>query len=136
MRVFHYLLAAIVLGTSVIAGQAFAAVQSSTTRSDAAGGVTVKVSYLSPNATETPRFRVVLDTHSVNLDAYDLKRFVVLRVDSGKSYQPNSVENKGSGHHRDFVLSFPKLPPQAKRVELLIKDLAGVKERSFVWTLP
>jgi len=82
-----------------------------------------------------PRFQVVLDTHSVALDSYDLKSITVLRDDVGKSYAPTEAENKGSGHHREVTLTFPKVSPDAKRVEIIIKDLAGVKERTFRWNL-
>ena len=93
----------------------------------------MKVIYLNPDATDEPRFQVVLDTHSVNLDAYDLKSIAVLRDDTGKAYASTGVESKGSGHHREATVSFSKLSSDAKRVELVIKDIAGVKERVFRW---
>ena len=95
------------------------------------GGVTAKVTYLNPGSTDDPRFQVVLDTHSVGLDGYDLKSITVLRDDAGKSYLPTGAENKGSGHHREVTLIFPKVSPEAKRLEIVINDVAGVKERSF-----
>ena len=58
---------------------------------------------------------------------------VSLRDAAGKTYQPTKVENKGSGHHRQFVLVFPKAASGSRRLELVIKDIAGIKERSFVW---
>ena len=105
------------------------------TRTHAGGGVTAKATYLNPGGTEDTRFEISLDTHSVDLDIYDLKRLSLLRDDAGKVYQPTKVENKGSGHHRQLVLVFPKLAPGNKRLELVVKDVAGVKERSFVWDL-
>jgi hypothetical protein len=105
------------------------------TRTNSGGGVTVKVTPLESKASDTLHFRVVLDTHSVNLDAYDLKAIALLRDDSSKSYSPSAVESKGGGHHREAVLTFPKPPSEAKRIELLIKDLAGIKERTFQWEL-
>jgi hypothetical protein len=103
------------------------------TRTHAGGGVTAKVTYLNPKSNDEARFQVVLETHSVDLDSYDLKALSSLRDNAGKGYQPIKVENKGSGHHRQVVLVFPKLAPGNKRLELVIKDIAGVKERSFVW---
>ena len=94
-----------------------------------------KGTYLNPGGTEDTRFEISLDTHSVDLDSYDLKALSSLRDDAGKVYQPTKVENKGSGHHRQLVLVFPKPAPGNKRLELVIKDIAGVKERSFVWDL-
>src|SRR5262249_19740168 len=103
------------------------------TRTHSGGGVTVKVTYLNPQGTEDARFEISLDTHSVDLDSYNLKALSSLRDSTGKTYQPTKVENKGSGHHRQFVLVFPKPASGSSRLELVIKDIAGVKERSFVW---
>jgi hypothetical protein len=78
---------------------------------------------------------VALDTHSVNLDSYDLKTISLLRDDAGNSYSSTTVENKGSGHHRETTVSFAKVASGSKRIELVIKDVAGVKERIFRWDL-
>lgn len=105
------------------------------TRTHSGAGVTVKVTYLNPKETESVRFEVVLDTHSVNLDGYDLKTLALLRDETGKELQPTQVENKGSGHHREFFLTFPKPSDGANRLELVIKNIARVKERPFRWEL-
>jgi hypothetical protein len=117
----------------LLRGPASAAVPSDATQTASGGGVIVKVSYLNPRSNEDPRFRVVLDTHSVGLDGYDLKSLAVLRTGTGKDYLPTAVENKGSGHHREVVLTFPKVGLEAKHLEVTIKDVAGVKERTFRW---
>jgi hypothetical protein len=135
MKAFKLLMAAIVLGSLAMGGESFAGAPSNLTQSIAGGGVTAKVTYLNPKSGDEPRFQVVLDTHSVNLDAYDLRIIAELRDDSGKIYSPTAVENKGSGHHRETFVSFPKPAPATKRIELVIKELAGMKERTFVWTL-
>ncbi|HWP58466.1 MAG TPA: hypothetical protein VNL14_11300 [Candidatus Acidoferrales bacterium] len=106
-----------------------------TAQSASAGGVTAKVAYLNPQSRDEPRFQVVLDTHSVDLDGYDLKTLTLLRDDKGKDYFPSRAENKGGGHHREITLIFPKVAPEARRLELVIKDIAGVKERIFGWNL-
>jgi hypothetical protein len=105
------------------------------TRTNSGGGVTVNVTYPHSQGVDETRFEVVLDTHSVNLDGYDLKTQTLLRDGSGKTYEPIRVENKGSGHHRVIAIVFPKVSPPAKRLELIIKDIAGIKERSFLWDL-
>jgi hypothetical protein len=122
------------LGCLLVASVSFAAVPG-LTRSDSGGGVTVNVTYPHPQNTEETRFEVVLDTHAVNLDGYDLETLSLLRDDSGKTYQPVRVENKGSGHYREITVVFPSVSPPAKRLELVIKDIAGIKERSFLWDL-
>lgn len=96
------------------------------------GGVTVKATYLAQTAHES-RFSVVLDTHSANLEMYDLKALSVLRDDTGMAMQPTRAENKGSGHHREIILTFPRPSTERKWLELVIKDIAGVKERIFRW---
>lgn len=103
------------------------------TQTDSGGGVTVKVTYLNPQGTEDARFDIALDTHSVNLDAYDLKAVSVLRDAAGNTYQPIRIENKGSGHHRQVIVVFPKPSGEVRNLELVIKDIAGVKERIFQW---
>lgn len=115
--------------------ESFGAAGSDTTQTVSGGGVTAKVTYLNPKTGDDPRFQVALDTHSVALDGYDLKSLSVLRDDTGKTYMPSAVENKGSGHHRESILIFPKLSPAVKRLEIVIKDVAGVKERTFRWNL-
>jgi hypothetical protein len=74
-----------------------------------------------------------LYTHSVDLDGYDLRTLALLRDETGKSYQPTKVENKGGGHHRQIVVIFSKISPVAKRLELVIKDIAEVNLRVFRW---
>jgi hypothetical protein len=107
---------------------------SEATQTVSGGGVTVTVTYVNPGKDESPRFQVALNTHSVALDSYDFKTLALLRDGVGKTYAPTKVENKGGGHHRQVILTFPKIAPDAKRVEIVIKDVAGVKERTFRWT--
>lgn len=102
-------------------------------RTHSGGGVTVSVTYLNPEGAEGPRFRVALNTHSVDLDVYDLKELSFVRDGAGKTLKPSNVENKGGGHHRQVILTFPKPSARAKSLELVIRDIAGVKERVFRW---
>ena len=132
MKVIKALMTMFIVGSVAIAGDSFGAAASNMTQSIAGGGVTVKVTYLAETAHEA-RFSVVLDTHSVNLDGYDIRALSVLRDDTGLSMQPTGVENKGSGHHREIILTFPRPSVDRKWLELVIKDIAGVKERTFRW---
>lgn len=135
MKTIKFFLVGLLLGGFVGNSESFGAAAAGLTRTNSSGGVTVKVTYPHSQNTEETRLEVVLDTHSVNLDAYDLKALSLLRNDSGKTYEPVRVENKGSGHHREIAIVFPKVSPPAKRLELVIKDIAGIKERSFLWDL-
>jgi hypothetical protein len=131
VKTFNTLLAGLLFSMSLLAdAMASDAIQTVTD-----GGVTVKVTYLNPEGDDEARFQVALDTHSVNLDSYDFKTIAVLRDDSGNTYLPTAVENKGGGHHRQTTVVFGKIASATKYVELVIKDLAAIKERTFRWDL-
>ena len=134
MRLLSVLVTIWVLGGFLGTAEGFAAAANAP-QTVSGGGVTVKVAYLNPNSAESPRFQVVLDTHSVNLDVYDLKTITILRDDTGKDYTPTAAESKGAGHHREVTLIFPKISPGGKRLEMVIRGVGGVKERAFRWDL-
>ena len=131
MKTFNIILAGVLFSVSLLAD----ATASDATQTVTGGGVTVKVTYLNPNGGDGARFQVALDTHSVNLDSYDFKTIAVLRDDSGNTYLPAAVENKGSGHHRQATVVFGTIASGTKYVELMIKDLAATKEKTFRWDL-
>ena len=129
--------ASLVAGLFVIAllgiGVSHAGGPAGFTRTNTVGDVTVRVTYLNPQGTADARFDIALEAHSVNLNAYDLSVLSSLRDEGGKKYQPTRVEIKASGHHRQVTLVFPKPSAEAKKLEFVIKDMAGVKERVFRW---
>ena len=135
MKTFITILAGLLFSGLLVIDGTIDAIASDATQAVAGGGVTVKVTYLNPKGGNGARFQVALDTHSVDLDSYDLKTISVLRDDVGNTYSPTAVENKGSGHHRETIVSFAKIASGTKRVELVIKDIAGIKERIFRWDL-
>lgn len=134
-KTYMLILGALLLLGLLGVGESFGAAAPQLARTNSGGGVTVKATYLNPEGPDGPRFLVVLDTHSVDLDAIDIKNISILRDEGGKSYQPTQVENKGGGHHREVTLAFAKSASGAKRLELVLKDIAGVKKRSFRWEL-
>ncbi len=111
------------------------------TRTDEQGPITVKVTPL--NITERAaallEFKVVLDTHSVEL-SMDLSKLAALRTDTGKEVQATNWP-VGSGHHYEAILVFPgvaadraPLLENARTLTLILTDV-GVPERRFEWTL-
>jgi hypothetical protein len=84
-----------------------------------------------------------MDTHSVDLDRYDLKDLAVLKTGAGLELQPITWDAPKGGHHRSGTLVFPATPPDgglsidadALTLTLVIRDVAGVPERTFQWTL-
>ena len=115
-------------------GLAASVAQAKLSQQVAGGGVTVAATLLKDQG-ETTTIKLVLNTHSANLDGYNFEAIAMLRDDSGKTYPVEAVEQaSGGGHHREAVLRFGKVSPQAKSIELLVKDVAGVKERLFRWS--
>jgi hypothetical protein len=99
------------------------------------GGVTVDVTLLKEGG-DAPAFKVVLDTHSVNLDAYRFEEIVRLRDTKGGELAPTAVEGaERSGHHRSATVRFAWPEPKPKSLELIVKGVAGVPERLFRWTI-
>jgi predicted small secreted protein len=102
------------------------------------GQVTVAVTWGGREA--GPVFRVVMDTHAVDLDGYDLRQLTVLRA-GGREVRPSGWDAPKGGHHREGTLTFPAtladgsptIGPAAGAVEIVIRDVAGVPERTFRW---
>jgi hypothetical protein len=104
------------------------------------GMVTVFATWAGPAA--GPVFKIALDTHSVNLDGYDLAKQAVLRVD-GREVAATAWDAPKGGHHRSGNLVFPTsgadgaptIGAGARAVEVVVRDVAGVPERTFRWPL-
>ncbi len=96
-------------------------------RENSEADVKISVTYL-PDITDATAFEIKVTAHKDYDD--DFKKNSYLRDSSGKTYQPLSYEGEG-GHHASGTLRFPKI--ESKRFELVIQDVAGVKERIFKW---
>lgn len=147
--------ALIVLSAHAAAGQSPA----QATRTDAQGGITVKAvfvtsTYFRANPTDPLTgkvdhernivFAITLDTHSGDLSKFDFVKNVTLRNDRGQQVTPSRwVATADGAHHRAGGLVFSRtdqagrvLDAQAKVLELIVRDLGGVPERTLRWTLP
>lgn len=102
-------------------------------RSDAAS-VTVAASWLSGTA-----LRVTMDTHSVDLDSFDLQALARMRLDQGAWVAASGWDAPKGGHHRVGTLTFASLDAvsveQARAIELEIRDI-GVPLRTLRWERP
>ena len=130
-----YLRAAIVVAAFLIWPLAISEAQEGLTKRDQQGPVTVVVTLVAAPSADTPvRVKVVLDTHSVGLDGIAFDQAVAVRAADGRDVAPTAIEDaSGSGHHRQAVLVFP---PQAGPLRVVVKNVGGVAQRSFVWNLP
>ena len=105
------------------------------------GGVTVKVTpaTLHDESATTLDFAVSLDTHTVELN-YDLAQLALLTDNLGNEYAPAAwTPEQSGGHHVGGLLSFADratiLQDGVTEVTLTVKDVAGVAERTFVWSV-
>lgn len=99
---------------------------------DRQGPVTVVVTLLRDGAGGPMRVKVVLDTHSVDLEGIDLRDAVVMRLGDGREVLASGIEAaKGDGHHREATLVFP--PPVEGSVVVVVKNVGNVPERVFRW---
>lgn len=97
------------------------------------GGVTITVTPQNLGESEPWSFKVVFDTHTVDLNQ-DPVQISVLKAD-GKEYTPLAWDGDPSGgHHREGTLKFTAVSPRPKNIELIIKEVGGA-DRSFSWTL-
>ncbi len=91
-----------------------------------AGSVTVVVSWSSG---DVPTARVVMDTHSVDLDGLDLKDLARVRLDGSAWIVPSGWDAPAGGHHRSGMLAFASLSRSdfdaAKLIELELRDVAA-----------
>lgn len=94
--------------------------------------VTVTPTLLSEESEEW-KFDVVMDTHSVELDQ-DMTKIAILIDERGKEYKALNWDGPTGGHHREGILTFSKVIPVPKSVELKISDIGGVV-RIFNWQL-
>lgn len=82
-------------------------------------------------------FRLTLNTHSVDLDRYDIQKLSFLQIDGGISQPAVKWVPSGAGHHLQGVLSFAEELPDGKhQVQLVVRDIDDVKERIFEWQIP
>lgn len=96
-------------------------------RENSEAGIKISVTYL-PEIADATAFEIKVTAHQDYNDAFD--KISYLRDSSGKIYQPLSYEGS-RGHHASGTLRFPKF--ESKRFELVIQDVADVKERVFKW---
>ncbi|MFZ3169634.1 MAG: hypothetical protein WA130_18625 [Candidatus Methanoperedens sp.] len=89
-------------------------------------GVTITAVYLGSNA-----FDVKLDTHSGSLD-YEMAKLSYIRDSKGNIIKPESWDGGIGGHHFEGILKFPEFDDSVG-FELVIQDVAGVKERVLKW---
>lgn len=102
-------------------------------RRNEGGGVEVVAEWSSP---EPLSLKLTLDTHSVDLDRFDLSKVAKVRLDDGDWTAPTATDVPKGGHHRAGTLTFASVAPaafaSARVIELRVVEV-GVPERSLRW---
>jgi len=81
------------------------------------------------------KFNVIFTTHSGSLD-FDPMQVASIIDYKGNVSRPIAWEGPGpGGHHREGMLLFNAPNPAPFNVELKIKDVGGVSERLFKWSI-
>lgn len=104
-----------------------------TKQSDDQGAVIVEAIPISLEPGKEVKFKVVLDTHSVELK-YDLVKISKLFDDKGQSLVPVSWSGGSGGHHLSGELVFSNISAKAKSAQLIIASISGF-DRKFIWNL-
>jgi len=81
---------------------------------------------------EALEFEVAVTTHSVDLN-YDFATIATLRSDAGEEVAALKWDGPVGGHHVSGVLSFPALKARGQTMALVLRGIADVPERTFVW---
>ena len=110
------------------------------TRTEIQGEVTLKVTPLNlDNPSDTLKFEVILDTHTVELDM-DLAALATLTTDTGLTLQPTLWDAPKGGHHAEGTLAFPatldgkSILDGVKQLTLTISDIDNATS-TFTWDL-
>ena len=128
--------------TRVSNSQAFVSVKASensknnsSTQENDGGNVKIIVTPKTLAVGEKPSFDIVFETHSVDL-TFDVTQISSLIDEKKKVFNQSNWEgSKPGGHHREGTLTFNTALPEAKFIELIIKDVAGVSQRKLKWEL-
>lgn len=105
-------------------------------KKDSQGQVMVTVTPQSlSSASETWRFDVRLNTHVAPI-TQDLAKVAVLGDGLGHEEKPTAWQgDPPGGHHRKGVLVFKPMRPMPKSINLKIRDVGGIAERTFSWSM-
>ncbi len=138
MRIFGIIIVLLILITSAVSGclsgseprttavENTANTSSSEPTENSEAGVTITAVYSGDYT-----FNIKIDTHSGSLD-YEMANISYVRDGKGNIIKPESWSGGIGGHHFSGDLKFPKFDDSAG-FELVIQDVAGVKERVLKW---
>lgn len=118
--------------------------QENYTLSDSQGAVDIAISFenLIEDDSENLIFKVMLNTHSINLDALDMTKLATLESDHGLKINDGFMweHGDGAGHHIYGFLKIPKvyngkniIGSSTNSITLTITGLDGDQSSEFTW---
>ncbi len=97
--------------------------------------VTIEVTPIDFQFGQPLRFEIYVNTHQGDLN-FDLTEISMLKGVGEEPMLPVSWEGSPpGGHHRNGTLVFPPVPSTVREIQLIIKDVYDIPERSFEWKL-
>lgn len=108
----------------------------STVRDTGAGGVTIEATWLGLQDDGRLAFRVMFDTHTVDLSRFDAAANVMLHDEKGRELRASGWrDERRDSHHRAGIVRFPAPPPSdaSRQVTLAVHNLAGVPVRALTF---
>ena len=130
---------AVIIIAAIWVGNASAISKKKLRRINKEGPVTITATYQNPlqEGLSEITFNLQLDTHSVNLDQYQLNKLSFIKVNNGELQPALSWQPKGASHHYKGTLEFAGPAPDGmKSLQLIVRGVGGVEERIFDWQLP
>ncbi|MBI4330069.1 MAG: hypothetical protein HY673_02165 [Chloroflexi bacterium] len=104
-----------------------------TPRGNNEAGIGIEVLPQNLTAGKPLTFRISIDTHSGSL-SFNMTKVSVLRDNNGNEYTPQEWQgDPPGGHHVGGVLIFPSPKERPQSLTLILKEIGGVKERTFAW---
>lgn len=114
-------------------------------RINSEGAVELVVTFLNPINDDDEKwiFNVEMNTHSVNLDQYDLEKLITFKNDTGTVITDElTVKKDGAGHHMGIKIYIPKIinekptiDENTNEITIEISEIDNVVSRLFVWDL-
>jgi len=97
--------------------------------------VSIDVNPIDFSYTKPVNIAMALNTHQGSLD-FELDKISVLVCEQGMEFEPVRWEGSApGGHHRRGTLTFPALNHEVSQLTLTIKNVYGVQERTFEWSI-
>jgi len=102
-------------------------------------GVVKIVAEYSPHPTSqkaSTSFFLLIETHSDEFEFYNVQKLSFLRVDGGPLQPAVRWVPSGKGHHLNGTVTFAQdLPDGTRNLQLVIKNIEGVPERTLEWQI-